>query len=762
VTVRDHTGISLSVFNGLWQRGDIDTVPIDHFSDCSNIDFVGDSSFRTRPGIAISQSVSTPIANIKRVYNYPTQTANTLIFLAVNEVTGVGSIYHQVNPSTIYGPILSILGMEDFAFVPYAGRGYISPFSSSQPALNSPQPLIAVIATGAGLGAGNYNYAVTFVNTFGETIPSALTSVITIGIVANPAVAPLIVDTGNAGPLSGNGLIQGATYKWAVTFTANGLETALGPASTGFIAPFSFTDSISMNASILTTLPVGATLNIYQTLANGSTYYLYPNGILGQFNIGATNYIQIGIFSDSVMSLQKVAPIASASVAQQQVQLNSIPIDSTGNATSRNIYRTAVNGTQLQLLHSLANNTTTSYLDTNADGTLGVDAPTINTAYTSDELIEKGMSGQFVYVYAGDGTNARQAAGAGIIGGTMTITPGAGGFMDLGQHIFGIVTQTISGYNSPPTVLTSYTSTASQSLSFGNIPTSGDPSVTTRLLVSTIAIPAGTYNGNLAGYQFFFVPGAVINNNTDTFLNNVSFYDADLLQDASALLQNYTSIPAGAVLSLYNNRLIVAATATDISLALLSQPGQPEAINQITGLIIIPLDGNPITNAQSFRGVLYMFKRTRTSAFTDNGQEPSTWTETIIDTALGTCVHGVATSLDSGQTSVDNLIIATFQGISLFNGKYTTPELTWKIANFWQQLDQQNFNLIQMVNEPITKKLYCVLPTRQLLVGDWNNGLDWKDIRWCPWTFNLSPSNPGISTVAVYDVNNIVLGADLV
>ena len=59
------------------------------------------------------------------------------------------------------------------------------------------------------------------------------------------------------------------------------------------------------------------------------------------------------------------------------------------------------------------------------------------------------MSGQPVYVYAGDGTAARAAAGAGLTG-VMTVANGVGGFTDVGQHIFGIVSQTISGYNSPP------------------------------------------------------------------------------------------------------------------------------------------------------------------------------------------------------------------------------------------------------------------------------------------------------------------------
>src|SRR5712664_2461375 len=128
LTFRDHQGLPLEHFNGLWNRGDIDTVPQDHFSDCNNISFVAQSSFRTRFGVGISQSVLVPLSNIKRIYNYPTQSANTLIVLAYDSDIGYGNIYHVVDKNTVYGPILTVAGMTDFAFVPYAGRAYISPF----------------------------------------------------------------------------------------------------------------------------------------------------------------------------------------------------------------------------------------------------------------------------------------------------------------------------------------------------------------------------------------------------------------------------------------------------------------------------------------------------------------------------------------------------------------------------------------------------------------------------------------------------------
>jgi hypothetical protein len=192
-------------------------------------------------------------------------------------------------------------------------------------------------------------------------------------------------------------------------------------------------------------------------------------------------------------------------------------------------------------------------------------------------------------------------------------------------------------------------------------------------------------------------------------------------------------------------------------LALVSAVGEPEAISQIDGLIVFPLDGNPVTNAQELRDVLYMFKRARTVSYTDNGDVPSSWPLVVVDNALGTCVHGIATVLDSGSSSVDFLIIATYQGISLFNGRYVTPELSWKIENLWKALDRSDFRFIQILNAPIQKEIYIILPTRELLVGNFSLGMDPKKIRWETWSFL-----PGVNTVAIFNIDEIIVGADLV
>lgn len=552
--------VPIEGFGGLYNRGESTSTPLDHFTDCNNLRYL-DQAFGVRYGIGINQNVGFPVTAIKRIYNYPTQTGNT--FLALSVVGGIGSIYHVVNATTVFGPLLTISGMTDFAFQPFAGRAYISPFSS----------------------------------------------------------------------------------------------------------------------------------------------------------------------------------------------------------------------------------------------------------YTTGDLsVEKGLPSEFVYVYAGDGTPARKTGGSPLFG-VLTIANGIAGHTDPGFHIFGFVAETKSGFLTAPGALTSFTTDATHSVSFGNVPTGqiitvtqtsssslmnleddtwtdipdpvnridladiineetmvdeqpttlftiptftktsiGDPNIVARHLVATKVI--NNYDGNPLDYEYFFVPGATIPNNTDTFLNNISFFDADLVDSADSLFDNFTSIPAGAVLTTYHNRLVVCATYTDISVGWVSDQGDAESISQVDGLFIVPLDGNPITNAQELRDILYVTKRSRTVAFTDNGDVPSSWPMTVVDNALGTCVHGIATVLDSGAANVDFLIVCTYQGVTLFNGRYITPELSWKIEQFWRNLNRFNFKNIQIINAPIQKEIHIVTPDNNMLVANYSLGMDPQKIRWSPQSFPMP-----INSVSIYDIDQIILGA---
>lgn len=329
------------------------------------------------------------------------------------------------------------------------------------------------------------------------------------------------------------------------------------------------------------------------------------------------------------------------------------------------------------------------------------------------------------------------------------------GYNDAGFHVFAVVYETDTGFLTAPgpeIFATLTTVDIKKAIDISNIPVSPDLFVVARHIVATKVIPQ--YNGDQEGFQFFFVPDGNIDNNVDT-TKTISFYDADLLEDASHLIDNYSEIPAGVGLDTYHDRMIVYTTAPDISLIGVSAPGEPEAISQVDGLLIVPLDGDPITNAKEFRDVLYIFKKSRTMAFTDNGDVPSTWPFVIIDNGIGCAVHGISTVLDSAGVNIDFLLIANFSGIMLFNGAYARPELTYKIRDYWLLLPRTTtFADLQIMNDTVNQRIYISLPNLRLIYGDYEEGLNPKDIKWALWNFN-----PAISSIALIDTDVLILGS---
>lgn len=503
MTLRDHQPVTIDKFGGLWKRGDSENTPLDHFRECNNIVYT-DRGFETRDGIGRHQNVATPVAKIKRIYNYPTNTGNTLLILSINSANH-GEIYHVVDATTIFGPILTVNTMTDFSFMPYAGRAYITPFT---------------------------------------------------------------------------------------TFVVGGLNQ------------------------------------------------------------------------------------------------------------------------------------------------------------------EKGISGEFLYVYKGDGTAARKAAGP-TPAGTLTIANGIAGHTDAGTHVFGVVGETDTGYLSKPVALNSFVTSANLSVSFSTVPVFVGAQWTKRHIVASIVIQ--TYNGDVNGYQLFFIPGATINDNVSTTLSNISFYDADLLLDASHLSNNFSEIPAGTAITLYHNRLCLAGQFSDTSIVRVSSVGEPEAINSVNGLLIMPPDGNPINALAELRDVLYGFKRSKTAAWVDNGDVPSSWPYSPIDDAMGSPVHGIGTHLDSGSAVSDFLIVATYKGLCLFNGRYAFPELSWKIQDDWFDMDRNEFRKIQVLDDPIKQLIYYVKTDRSIMIGDYRSGFDPKNIKWGPWTFDFF-----VNTIGIWNISDFIIGADQV
>jgi hypothetical protein len=499
--MREHQPITIDQFNGLYDRGDVEEVPLDHFSESNNIKFIGNTGFGTRDGISPYQAIGVPLANILRIYNYATVDRNTLLVLTIG-----GNLYHVVDTTTVYGPILTIAAMTDFGFVSYNGRAYITPFTTE---------------------------------------------------------------------------------------------------------------------------------------------------VVGDLNR------------------------------------------------------------------------------------------------------ERGLNGEFLYVYLGDGTLARKAGGTGASSAQFApINPGVGN-TDPGLHIIGVVWETDTGYLTPPgqlTVVTTLNNPGLNAISIGGIEVPVGTQYVKKSLVASKVIT--DFNGDLQGYDLFFIPGQDEIPPATTVVVDISFYDADLLDDASHLFDNFSTIAAGVALCIYHDRLCLCTQFDNISLIRVSAVGEPEAISQIDGFCIVPPNGDPITNITVLRDVLYAFKRNKTHSFVDNDDAPSSWPITTIDNAIGCGVHGLATVIDSGSSSVDYIIVASYTGVVQFNGRYILPELTWKIGANWQaQAFKTDNRRIQLCNDVLTQRLYIIKTDRSMYYADYSNGFDPKSIKWTPWTFDSH-----INAIALVNVNQLVFG----
>ncbi len=60
------------------------------------------------------------------------------------------------------------------------------------------------------------------------------------------------------------------------------------------------------------------------------------------------------------------------------------------------------------------------------------------------------------------------------------------------------------------------------------------------------------------------------------------------------------------------------------------------------------------------------------------------------------------------------------------------------------------------MNAPIQKWILVVYPDGSVMVGDWNNGMDPKNIRWWPWTFNIP-----VNCLAIVNIDQIIIGSPI-
>src|SRR5260370_38706208 len=89
----------------------------------------------------------------------------------------------------------------------------------------------------------------------------------------------------------------------------------------------------------------------------------------------------------------------------------------------------------------------------------------------------------------------------------------------------------------------------------------------------------------------------------------------------------------------------------------------------------------------------------------------------------------------------------------LFNGAYVRPEISWKIKDFWFKLDKKvDFYNIQIMNNSLDQILFITLPTKKMIIGDYSNVLDPKNIRWAPWRFDIETT-----TITLKDINVLII-----
>ena len=625
--MRDHDPIVLEEFNGLWRRGDRETTPRDHFSDCDNVNCI-EGGFETRPGVGSygASNSNGSISNALRHYNYKCPSGESLLVLDAS-----GSIYHSIGNTILYGPILTIPGMTDFGFVGINGRAYITPFHTIYNSLGDP------------IEVGLENEFVYVYKGDGTPPRKAGGNKPSIWF----AKAPFTVTNSSI-----DGDISKGIHWFAVSFNGGirGQEIFQN-----IIAP-------GNKQATLFNIPIG------------------PPGTVSR-TITATKAIEFEDYNPDQSSVQHYVLLVINDNETKSITVNFKDTD-----------------------------LTVPYVE-------GATLPPVTQGFYGQNSLESG-------------------------------------FCDFGLHVFAVVFETDTGFLTAPgpeyfAILTSVDVT--RRIDLFNVPVSPDNFVVKRHIIATKAI--FNYNGNQEGNQFFFVPEGTIDNNVDVNFS-VSFYDKDLLDDASYLFDNFTHISAGVGLTTYKGRMCLWTEKGNEALVRVSHPGEPEAISQVDGLLIFaPITEDPITNAQEYRDILYVTKKSSTIAFSDNGDVPASWQPVVIDNGNGASVHGIGIVLDSGGINIEFLLIANFNGLFQFNGFFSS-ELTWKIADLWRSYDINDYRNIQIFIDPRKNLIYINVPTGGLLVGNYQNGMTPEKIKWENWSFHFI-----CNTIALVETNVLLIGA---
>lgn len=378
-----------------------------------------------------------------------------------------------------------------------------------------------------------------------------------------------------------------------------------------------------------------------------------------------------------------------------------------------------------------------------------------NNFYISPHNRIEGAPGKNVLVY--NGSTCRVAGGGAPTGFTLVAAENAAsGKVDSGVHLISVAYIMDTGFITAPATgsgIAEVTATGGHKIDVSSIPI-GPAGTTKRVLLATQAINPTLYTGNKLGYEFFFVPGGTIENNTATTLT-IDFYDMDLLTSADYLFDNLATIPAGVAILTYNQRLVVVNEDGNNWTVRLSDRNAPETFNGVDGFITVdPSESvSGIRNAFEHRKNLILCASDRMYATTDNDASPSTWQVTLIDKSVGTECFGIATILDARGTGTDRVWISTRAGVVSFEGYCKKPEISDNIGLYWRRINKSKFDLMQIVDEPLFHRLIITVPLdssptlSHVIYGDYSeahtvyNTIDERQIKWSIWQFPNAPKS---------------------
>ena len=368
-----------------------------------------------------------------------------------------------------------------------------------------------------------------------------------------------------------------------------------------------------------------------------------------------------------------------------------------------------------------------------------------NRAYIAPHNGLTGLPGEKLYVYEGSGL-ARAAGGVAPTSAMIAAQGGVGRIS--GTHGFAVAFETQSGHVGEPGGFCKVEFPVGEGgwqVNLSNIP-AGPAGTVARVLFATQGLFG--FGGDYENQTWYYVPSGRIPNNTDS-TKTVNFYDADLQAEASALLDQLATIPAPLGVNIYKGRLITWGEDANASIVRASEPGMPESFDEVEGFCTInPGDaGSGVKYCFEYRTQLICCKSQRSYITQDNGQSAALWEVNALDKSVGTECHGVGKILDFGEDVRDRAFIADRSGLQLFLGTFSDTEISTYIADIWDRINKKQFHKVEIAVDPLKARVYITVPLddatecTHMIVGDWQDGLTLKDIKFTIWAFPIPCSS---------------------